>query len=369
MQIYPLTAFTYIFVFSMAFFFASMAQKSKLDKNISFYYILSLTTIILFCGLRFFVGNDYYDYYNIFQDVSRYNQSFFEQRWEPGIFILIQIFKNSKIGYFFFLLTCTIITYIFIFKALAHKNVLKWGVFFIFTLGLLIMVNDQVRQGVALSIFLFSIKYIEQKSFRNYIKWIFIASLFHYSALALIPIYFVNRLKLNSFIFSVLIITSYVGYQYGVFYKIIFSIIEQVPFYGEIYVAKKRFFEINNLGSGLSILFHSIIALFVALFYNKINKSIYATLFLYGSIIYIISVGFMPIQRFSYYLFFTNIIVLPIMFKNNLTKQLSKVLVIVCFFYFFIVSLYGFEKHGAVPYRTIFNENIVNPNYEYFKFN
>lgn len=365
MQIFPFTVLAYTLAFFIAFFFASKAERFKHEKNRNFYYNLSLMTIILFCGLRFFVGNDYYDYYKIFQDASKYNLSFIEQRWEPGIYLIVQIFKNSQIGYFLFLFTCTVITYIFIFKALVYHNVLRWGVFFIFTLGLLIMANDQVRQAVALSIFLYSIKHIEQNNFIKYMKWIFIASLFHYSAIALIPIYFLKRLKLNSFIFSILIIISFIGYKYGIFYKIIFSIIEKVPFYGDIYLARQRFFEIDNSGLGLKILFNSLIALFVALYYNKINKPIYATLFLYGSIIALISVGFMPFERFSYYLVYTNIIVLPIMLKHNYTKQLAKVLIVVSFIYFFIASLYGFEKHGAVPYRTIFNENIVSPNYEY----
>ena len=297
--------------------------------------------------------------------ILKNNLSFLEQRWEPGIYVLTQIFKNSQFGYLLFLFACNVITYIFIFKTLVYNDTLKWGVFFTFTLGLLIMANDQVRQAVALSIFLFSVKYMEQNNFKKYIQWIIIASLFHYTAIALIPVFFLKKIKLNSLIFSSLIILTYCGYYYGIFYKYIFWLIEKVPFYGEIYLARLRFFEIREAGSGLSILFNALIALFVALFYNQINKSIYATLFLYGSIIAIMSVGFMPVERFSYFLVYTSIVVLPIMLKNNSAKKFTKGFIIVSFIYFFIVSLYGFEKHGAVPYRTFFNENIVSPNFEF----
>ena len=365
MQSFPLTAITYTLALFFAFIFALMAERSKQGQNRIFYRNLSLMVIILFCGLRFFVGNDYYEYFRGFQSISKYNLSFLEQRWEPGIYVLTQIFKKSQFGYFLFLFSCNVITYIFIFKVLVYNKTLKWGVFFTFTLGLLIMANDQVRQGVSLSIFLFSIKYIEQNNFKKYIQWIIIASLFHYSAIALIPVFFLKKIKLNSLIFSSLIIMTFLGYKFGIFYKYILLLIEKIPYYGEIYIARMRFFQIEDSGSGLIILFNTLIALFVALYYNKINKPIYATLFLYGSIIAIFSVGYMPITRFSYFLVYTNIIVLPIMLKHNFNKLFTNGLIVISFIYFFIVSLYGFEKHGAVPYRTILFENIVSPKSEY----
>jgi hypothetical protein len=365
MESYPSAALAYVLALLFAFLFAYVAEKLQIKKYKVFFRSLAFIVIVLFCGLRFFVGNDYGGYYYSFQTIAKYNFSFFEQLWEPGIYLLVQIFKNSKIGYFFFLFTCSFITYIFIFQALIYNNILKWGIFFTFTLGLLIMANDQVRQGVALSIFLFSIRYIEQDNFKKYLGWILIASLFHYSALGLILIYFLKNIKLNSVIWVVLLLVSYIGFQLGIFYKIIFSLIEKVPFYGEIYTKNERFFDINLSGTGLSVLFKTMVSLLVAVFYNKINKPIPATLFLYGSILANISAGFMPIERFSYYLIYTNIIVLPLLLENNFSRLFKKGIIAIIFIYFFLVSFYGLEKHGAVPYRTIINENIVSPDYEY----
>ncbi len=365
MESYPYTALAYVLALFFAFLFAYTSEKLSNKKDKVFFYSLAFIVIVFFCGLRFFVGNDYIGYYNNFKTISIYNLSFIEQLWEPAIYLLTQFFKNSKIGYFFFLFTCTLITYIFIFKALIYNKILKWGIFFIFTLGFLIMANDQVRQAVALSIFLFSIKYIEQNNFKKYLIWILIASLFHYSAIGLIFVFFLKNIKFNSFLWVLLIILSYVGFQLGVFYNLIFALIEKIPFYGEIYLKNERFFDIDQSGSGLSILFKTIVSLFVAFFFNKIKKPIPATLFLYGSILANISVGFMPIERFSYYLVYANIIVLPLFFKNDFTKLFIKGFSAIIFIYFLIVSYYGLEKHGAVPYRTIINENITSPKSEY----
>ena len=366
MQSYPASLLFYCSALFLSLLFAFISDNFKNNKNKLFFCILSFLVIVLFCGLRFFVGNDYEGYFHHFAHIRKYDLNFFEQRFEPGSYIIALVFKNSKIGYFLYLFTCTIITYIFIFKALLHNKALKWGVFFTFTLGFLIMANDQVRQAVALSVFLYSIKFIEQRNLKKYLLWIFIATLFHYSALALIPLYFIKRLRLRPLIWVLLIILSYIGYVYGIFYNLIFSIIGKVPFYGEIYLARERFFEIDNSGGGLAILFKTLFALFVAVFYNKTNKSIYATIFLIGSIIANISVGFMPIERLSYYFIYTNIIVFPLLLQNNFTKNLTRILVIISLTFFILQSFYALEKHGAVPYRTILNENIESPKNEYF---
>ncbi len=365
MQSYPETAFYYTIALFFAFNFAFIAENSKSKKNKQLFILLTFIFIVFFNGFRFFVGNDYSGYYYNFQRLNRYKLNFFEQRWEPAIYLIASIFKKSSIGYLPFLFTCTFITYIFIFKTLIRENVFKWGIYFTFTLGLMIMANDQVRQGVALSIFLYSIKYIEQKNFKKYFLWILCASLFHYTAIALLPVYFLKNIHLHPIIWSLLIIITYIGYRFGIFYNTIFSLVEKIPYYGELYASRTRFFEIETTGSGLGVLFRALLAFFVAIFSNKTNKSIYTTIFLFGSVLANISVGFMPFERLTYYLVYTNIIVFPLLLKNKSTKYLTLGIVIISFLYFEVQSLYGLDKHGAVPYRTFFNENIENPPLRY----
>jgi len=55
------------------------------------------------------------------------------------------------------------------------------------------------------------------------------------------------------------------------------------------------------------------------------------------------------------------------MFNNKFTKTFAKGYAIIAFIYFLLVSLYGLEKHGAVPYRTILNENLASPKIEYIQ--
>lgn len=361
------TTIYYTLAFALSFFFASKWEKSELKSNRILYLLFSFSIIAIFCGIRFFVGNDYVGYYNGFSLIHK-NSEFVEKlRWEPGIIFIIWIFKSSPIGYIPFLFVCTVITYFFIFKTLVREDVLKWGIFFTFTLGLLIMANDQVRQGVALSIFLYSIQYIEKGNFRKYLLWLIVASMFHFSALGLILVYFITKIKFSALTWVILLVISYLLMQFHVVYELLYSIALKIPYYGEHFASKTEYFQVGAFRTGLGILFKNFIAIIIAVLYNKLERPLYAKIFLMGAILANLTTGFMLIERFSYYMVYTNILVLPFLFKQRNFKQIAIVIATVCLIYFELQSLFALEKHGAVPYRTIFFENLKNPPKEFLK--
>lgn len=65
-----------------------------------------------------------------------------------------------------------------------------------------------IRQYLAISIFLYSFKFIENKNFKKYLLMIFIGSLFHKTILFCLPLYFILNLKLKFLQKAVLIFIS-----------------------------------------------------------------------------------------------------------------------------------------------------------------
>ena len=65
----------------------------------------------------------------------------------------------------------------------------------------------QIRAGVAAGIFLLSLKHIKERNLKLFLLYIFIASLFHYSAFIYILLYFVcdERLSINKFLIVAII--------------------------------------------------------------------------------------------------------------------------------------------------------------------
>lgn len=57
---------------------------------------------------------------------------------------------------------------------------------------------NQIRQGVAIAIVLFAVKYIIRKEIAKYITCVIIATLFHYSAIVLILLYWCSSFKFST---------------------------------------------------------------------------------------------------------------------------------------------------------------------------
>lgn len=320
--------------------------------------------IVVFCSLRFFVGNDYKGYYRSYNYLLNQNPDLTDFFWEPGFFYIAKFLTVfGDIGYIFLLFVSSAITFIFIYVALKEQGSLKWGLFFVMTLGLMIMVNDQVRQGIALGIFLFSIKFIRNEQLSKFLICITLAFLFHYSALILVFVYYIRFIKLSKFWWVVLISGTYLGFQLGVFYETIFKLIELIPHYGDLYITRQKFFEIELGGSGLSILFRNVLAFIFIISLSNINSNIYAKIYLTGLVLGNIVVGFMPAERVTYFLYYVHIFAFPMLLNTNkkIGKQLFYFIVLLSLVFFTFQNLFGLEKHGAIPYRTIFFENLSNP--------
>lgn len=355
-DIYSLSCYIGALILTMTF--AHLYEKGK-KQNL--YIILSYLTTICFCGFRFFVGNDYYGYYHLFHVLK--NGMSWQYVCEPSFALLNYIFGFSTIGYFYVLFLSTIITYFFIFRTLKDLGILKWGVFCVYTLCFLIIANDQVRQGIAISIFFFSIRYIERGEFMKYLLTILIATSFHYSAFITIFAYYFRNIHIKPTIAFTLLVFVFIIKTSGIAEDILHSLSAFVSYYNESYGRKAldaRYF--SGATFGIQLLYFFIVSSIALLFSYKHSRKIYYNIFVFGACLYMLFWGQMLFERMSLYFFQVIILVLPNLFFKRTISSIA--VFCICSTYFILQSLYALEKNGAVPYRTIYKENMVNPPYD-----
>ncbi|WP_288614061.1 EpsG family protein [uncultured Bacteroides sp.] len=358
------TGFCYSFILALAVLLAYFSVKAKDARLKLLFLVLSFLIVSMFCGLRFFVGNDYGGYYYIFRNC----RLGYPTRIEPSFFLLNKIFSNSTYGYIYVLFVSSVITVWLLYKLLIKCNILYLGVFFLFTLNLLIMINDQVRQGIALSIFLYGFQYVEKKFFFKYSLFVILATTFHYTAILLLPLYFIRCFTFKPWMWIFLLLLVFFLHRIGLLSNIVVSVLEHTPIYGEIYQTKGVYFEAVQESSGLGTLYKLIIALVVAISYNKMKRNYYVDLFLIGSILNIFFVGFLLAERVSFYLLYANVVALPLLYLSTKKKIIRLFILVIPLTYFVVQSFSGLESHGAVPYRTFFLEkDLVNPPSPYFR--
>ena len=348
----------YVSVMLLAVGFAYIGEHKKSVFKRRFYIGTAFLIILLFCSCRYYVGNDYGNYVYAF---TRYRDWGNYSIFEPGFDFLYFLFGSSPIGYLWVFAIAACITYIFVFKALIREQSVAWGVYFLFTLGFVTCANDQIRQGIAIAIFLYATKFIQTGEFKKYFCCIAIAFLFHYSALVLIFAYLIRYIRFSGKIWVALVVITYILQLLGFWQDYVVRLILLIPYYGQIYAESLRFLIAEETSSGLGVLFIFCLALCIAITYNKLQRPVIATIYLCGALLQMVSIGFMAIERVSYYMVFINILVFPLLLKCRKVRYIGIGVVVVSFLYYYLQSYYGLEKHGAVPYRTFFNEHIEEP--------
>ena len=190
----------YVVVFSIVIFLAWVStlapssQYAKSGKPDSFFFSLSGLVAAIFLGTREGVGADFDTIY--VQGFAEYSMGQ-ESRFESGFNALQSLVLLYTNDYHFLFIICSLIT-----VALIYIAIYRWSpdpVFsvVIFLLGGLFFVStNAVRQALAIGIFLNAIPYIVRGNPLKYAALILAAALFHKSALILLPLYLLRKIKL-----------------------------------------------------------------------------------------------------------------------------------------------------------------------------
>ncbi|WP_341659289.1 EpsG family protein [Vibrio sp.] len=174
------------------------------DKIIDYYlYFFVLCISVLFIGLRYEVGADYTEYSSLFYSAD-------STRFEPLSNIIFELFRYFGFTYnslSLFLFVITVFLFTLSIKGLQYKTLLLVSfIFFLF-----VPLTSTIRQGLSLPFFILAI--INHDSIKKYILFSLLGSLFHASALILLPLYFVKKIRMTKALFLILLCFSLIlGY-------------------------------------------------------------------------------------------------------------------------------------------------------------
>lgn len=344
-------------IISVLFAFLSKYKETKWG------LIASFTLIFLFLAFRYNFGNDYMGYLEGFNKVNSYGEiNYFGKyyNYEIGWLVLIRLFQRlgffTMVGFLAFL-NC-IIYYRFIKKYVDVRYYWLAVFIYVFDPQFMLIQASAMRQSLAIGIFLFSIDYIYKKDLIRFAVCIGIASLFHSSALILLPVYLLGyiNVKVNKFTGIAL---------FGIFISLFLFPSIFTIYVNSIVTSYFKKYEIyqgpaETIGTGLGVLYLSGMFLLV-LFFDKFQRNQNALLFK----IAVISFMFIPlslmvtlISRVGMYFTPSIIVTYPRIFKtiNSGYKTIFIIsfFLMTCYIFFtFFNSELWRTSYGT--YRTIFS--------------
>lgn len=353
--------FFYIIAFALSAYLVSFGFRAK--KRI--FCMFGLLIPIIIGGFRYGVGTDYFNYINIFSEHVK--KGFVDiDGIEVGYTILEQ-FSSLFAPYgtrMLFIIT-TALTIVFFYIGLVRFKPQYPGlVTFLYLMTLLPMSLNAVRQGIAVSIVFLALSYAKDKRTTPFVVWCVIASLFHISALLVIPFYFIIRigmLKNNQSPRSL-------GSRYVIRLIVMVSITIAVTVNALNLALLVPGFDRYELyayvnENGANLMFYCKLALLAIIFilskYIVLRDNIlYNTFIMSGAIMEIIllSLGFVSpfIKRQALYFSLLYIILLTITVRlgSNKPRQAMIYSIIVCYAIgFFAVSYFILGQADIIPYK------------------
>lgn len=326
-----------IFFNLLAVFFARLESLNYYRHGLK----LSLVTIFVFMGLRYDFGNDYMSYYNLFYEINNKTDfsdvsAFVLKGNEFGWVYLNKAF--APFGFFsmiaFLSLTTSLVLYKFI-KDYVPKEYYWLAVFiFVFQPYNMLVSLSAMRQFFAMTIFLFSIKYINSNKPFQYLGLIILAALFHNTALfllILLPLTFLKwRIRIiSTFIFVIIFIFMLISIR-----EIQINIFNIIDNNLNEYVSYRESDSSTDVGLGFVL---NLIILSPIIYASNVLENNSSNLFKI-SIVYIllipISIANPVVGRLSFYVSPLLMAVYPLSLKSLKSKtQRSIFLIMLVFFY------------------------------------
>lgn len=326
---------------------------SKLKHKNSFIFII----LFLVSALRFDVGYDYISYYNVINYLDKNNYNRF------GIIdqLLINISRSIDFYQFYFIATSFFVIYLITVTLKKFSENYFFSILIFITIPIFYLLSFSIiRQFVAISIVFYSLRYIVKRNLLKYLLLIFVAFLFHISAIIATPIYFLYRNKFSKK-FAVLLLLLLSFFLSSV---LVIIIQKYMPIYASYIYESARF------GKNL-FYFFVLIYIFVLMNYKYIrnnNASFFFNTFTVGLCLYAMTIQLGEVApRASYYYLIFIIVLIPSILKFYKTKQIYFIMLfvtIILYSFNFYLFAKNEHKNPYVPYHIFFLIDEENYNWK-----
>lgn len=350
--------------------------------------IVAAVQLFLISALRTDTGFDLSNYKIIFTEISHLKiKDFLGHPVEKGYETLNAIIAMFTQNFQWVIVITSFITIFFLTIAIYRYSencilsfLLYVPFFYFFTLS-------GIRQGIAFSISLLSFQFLREKKFWKYLVVILVATSFHYTAIIMLPAYFLVNVKLNWKRMSALGVIAFIVYLFTE--KIFLVMTQLIPKYSP-YGTEEGIAQYLNGQSWKSMVVSILVFVLMLFFHRQLEKkdvrnSVYLNISFLSVLISLFQTKVGVLDRFPYYfniymifslpllldcvdrrLLIDKISILPHKLRDwlqshiilKLSDSLLKCLFLMCLF--FVIMAYSLNilmnnYFGILPYHTIFS--------------
>lgn len=349
-------------------------------KNSNRLYFLVFLLLTFTSGFRYETGVDWVAYeYEIKNTISLYDAinnghwDWLSYRLDIGYSILnalIKMFGGGTQTLFFIVAFLT--QYLLYLNLKKYTNYVLLAYLIYYTFFFFIFDLSGIRQGLAMQIFLYAIKYIKEKNFWKYLWFIFLAASIHWTAGILIVLYFFVNRKPPLILVAVIVIFSTVVFTFQIKFlgAVMGNLLDQLNGYSLLEAKVKGYTTIENFSQKRSWNVYSVyiylrllivLILSYKLRYKIAEKTPYFNIFfnllvLQFLCIYTFYEFYEMSERFKFYFLISEVVLITFIIQSleqRYKRQLASVFFII--FIFFNSYIYFLGLPPSIAYQPYQN--------------
>lgn len=345
----------------LIFLIPAIGLTSFKKTNKATYYLL-LFAFAVSLGVRDLIGG--YDVYIYRAVYIGGPETIDNSGFEWGVrqmFSFLYLFSASE--YFMFFVTA-VVTVLATFTSLKKYSVFLYLALFIFFCKFYLMSYVYLRQGIAMGIIWYSLRYVESRKFFPFLLVVFLAFLFHRSAFIFLPIYFMRE-KYD--------IRLYIGVTVVFFSFLVLPVFDPlltlVSSFSERYEAYGQ-----HIGENFNVLYViEALLCFIVLLLQYKKKMTFREIIIYnGMFIYIIlqllaAKKGIFIRTTWYYLIFYCVFLSDFIQTSRFNRRVFKPILILIFSTLFFRMLIIWDNGDFLPYKSFFDNTERNSIWQHYK--
>lgn len=349
----------YIVMASLATLITYLAEKFKAKNSNGLYKVamfIVFLVLTMVSAIRFNVGTDYTHtymptYYDVLYGVANIRFDIIP------LLILKAVVSLGLSAQWFFVATSIFINAVIVKTIMDQSKNKALSIFLYITGQLYFFGMNGIRQCMAIALFYYSLKYIEQKNFKKYLLINLIGAACHLSAMLFVPLFFVLNRKIKKKTILVLVCLSYLSLG---LLTAIFKMVMLSTKYG-IYVDGTTDYEAISTFNTAAIL--NFIILIILMIMKRRNEDVGRTYINLHFIATIASLFLITIPLANrLFISFRQIQILSVPeVMNNVSLKgkkalLAYVLVVGLYCAYFYIAVGIQNQNEVLPYKTILSE-------------
>lgn len=355
----------YIIPMILCFIFNFIKLDNKKNK-IAYWGIIVF--LFLISGLRYYVGQDYHHWLYMYNSIeSNHPDGEYVEIGYKYLNKLIQLIPCSNVFWLYIITSAFMIFgFGYAIKKYVEPEYLFVSIFMFIGSGIFFATLNLIRQYIAIVIILLGLGFLKNKKYIKFSIAIFLACLFHTSAIIMLP-FMIFYIIFNNNKYTKTLIVFYIMSLIFIVVDIRY-IIEMLSFIIPerwIWYLESEFLTYRNYSALVKQLVPNILLIFTMLNRKKIietnEKNDIYILMLYANVIITnCFYGILVLLRFSYFFDISLIFVIPIVLEllkgyNINLRRIANISIWGYYTLLTVITIFLMNGHGVMPYKTIFS--------------